>query len=62
MHKSLSLALRKAPGKRSVLGAVTLAFGIGRIEVARDILQKAYNRSDEVMPKAGKERDSRSNA
>src|ERR687890_724855 len=35
-----------------VLGAVALAaalaFGIGGREVARDILQKAYNRSDEV--------------
>ena len=37
-----------------VLGAVALAaaiaFGIGGREVARDIVEKAYNRSDEVMP------------
>jgi hypothetical protein len=35
-----------------VLGAVALAaaiaFGIGGREVARDIIEKAYNRSDEV--------------
>jgi hypothetical protein len=35
-----------------VLGAVALAaaiaFGLGGREVARDILEKAYNRSDEV--------------
>jgi hypothetical protein len=35
-----------------VLGAVALAaaiaFGIGGHEVARDIVEKAYNRSDEV--------------
>jgi hypothetical protein len=41
---------------------VALAFGVGGIEVARDILQKAYNRSDEVTPKAGKERAPRSDA
>jgi small-conductance mechanosensitive channel len=49
-----------------LLGAVALAgalaFGIGGMEVARDILQKAYNRSDEVAPKAGNERGPRSNA
>jgi small-conductance mechanosensitive channel len=48
-----------------LLGAVALAgaiaFGIGGMEVARDILQKAYNRSDEVGPKAGNERGPRSN-
>src|SRR5215212_4750588 len=48
-----------------LLGAVALAgalaFGIGGMEVARDILQKAYNRSDEVAPKAGNERGPRSN-
>ena len=40
-----------------LLGAVALAgalaFGIGGMDVARDILQKAYNRSEEVAPKAG---------
>src|SRR5215207_6835992 len=40
-----------------VLGAVALAaalaFGIGGREVARDILQKAYNRSDEVKSDSG---------
>src|SRR5215203_951980 len=40
-----------------VLGAVALAaalaFGIGGREVARDILEKAYNRSDEVKSDSG---------
>jgi hypothetical protein len=40
-----------------VLGAVALAgaiaFGIGGREVARDILEKAYNRSDEVTGDSG---------
>ncbi len=40
-----------------VLGAVALAaaiaFGIGGREVARDILEKAYNRSDEVQGDSG---------
>jgi len=40
-----------------VLGAVALAaaiaFGIGGREVARDILEKAYNRSDEVQGGSG---------
>src|ERR671921_579117 len=40
-----------------VLGAVALAaaiaFGIGGREVARDILEKAYNRSDEVTNDSG---------
>ena len=40
-----------------VLGAVALAgaiaFGIGGREVARDILEKAYNRSDEVTSDSG---------
>src|SRR5215213_9304086 len=40
-----------------VLGAVALAaalaFGIGGREVARDILEKAYNRSDEVTSNSG---------
>jgi hypothetical protein len=40
-----------------VLGAVALAgalaFGIGGREVARDILEKAYSRSDEVTSGSG---------
>jgi len=40
-----------------VLGAVALAaaiaFGIGGREVARDILEKAYSRSDEVTNDSG---------
>jgi small-conductance mechanosensitive channel len=49
-----------------LLGAVALAgalaFGIGGMDVARDILQKAYNRSEEVAPKAGDKRGPRPNA
>ena len=49
-----------------LLGAVALAgalaFGIGGMDVARDILQKAYNRSEKVAPKAGDKRGPRPNA
>src|SRR3954471_5736623 len=49
-----------------LLGAVALAgalaFGIGGMDVARDILQKACNRSEEVAPKAGDKRGSGPNA
>ena len=46
-----------APTFLIVLGAVALAaalaFGIGGREVARDILEKAYNRGQEVAPGGG---------
>jgi hypothetical protein len=46
-----------APTFLIVLGAVALAaalaFGIGGREVARDILEKAYNRRQEVAPGGG---------
>ncbi len=48
-----------------LLGAVALAaalaFGIGGREVAREIIEKAYNRSDEVTnrPSTGRGNDTR---
>ena len=46
-----------APTFLIVLGAialaVALAFGIGAREVARDILEKAYNRGQEAAPGGG---------
>ncbi|MCA1715411.1 MAG: mechanosensitive ion channel [Actinobacteria bacterium] len=52
-----------APTFLILLGAVALAaalaFGIGGRDLARDILQKAYNRSDEVTPRSSTGGDDR---
>ena len=52
-----------APTFLILLGAVALAaalaFGLGGRELARDILQRAYNRSDEVTPRSSTGGDDR---
>jgi hypothetical protein len=52
-----------APTFLILLGAVALAaalaFGLGGRDLARDILQRAYNRSNEVTPRSSTGGDDR---